>query len=130
MIRLASKAKVIFRGSPGRAPKSARAMASYGICVGVLGAVRALGIPLIEVTGARDQNRSSPATSSLPSAEMIIRAEELYPEANFPRHAGKIPDKAEHLADAIASIHAGVRTPMFQNLLRLHSEGMSPCRSF
>jgi len=120
VIRLASKAKVIFVEVPVGS-KSARAMASYGICVGVLGAVRALGIPLIEVT-ALETKQVFTGNKLASKREMIIRAEELYPEANFPRHAGKIPDKAEHLADAIASIHAGVRTPMFQNLLCLHSE--------
>lgn len=112
-------AKVIFVEVPVGS-KSARAMASYGICVGILGAIRATGIPLIEVT-ALEVKKTFTGNPNATKREMIDKAAEIYPTANFPRHAGKIPDKAEHMADAIASIHAGVRTPTFQNLMRLHS---------
>jgi hypothetical protein len=50
---------------------------------------------------------------------MIDQAVKLYPQANFPRNRGKVQEKAEHVADAIAAIHAGVMTPVFQNLMRL-----------
>lgn len=116
----ARKAKAIFVEVPVGS-QSARAMASYGICIGVLGAVRALGIPLIEVT-ATESKLVFINNANATKREMITRAFELYPEANFPVHNGKIPDKAEHVADAIAAIHSGVRTPMFQNLLRLFKE--------
>lgn len=116
----AMKAKVIFVECPVGS-QSARAMASYGICVGVLGAIRALGIPLIEVT-AMEVKKTFTGDKNATKRQMIEKAVELYPLANFPVHAGKIPDKAEHMADAIASIHAGVRTPMFQNLMRLFKE--------
>ncbi len=117
VIAAAQKAKVLFVEVPVGS-QSARAMASYGVCVGVLGAVRALGIPLIEVsplevklafTGSRN------ATKEL----MISTAVNQYPNANFPMHHGKITSKAEHVADAIAAIHAGVNTSSFQNLMRL-----------
>ena len=42
-------AQVIFVEVPVGS-QSARAMASYGICCGVLGSIRAMGIPRIEVT--------------------------------------------------------------------------------
>lgn len=113
----ARKAKVIFVEVPVGS-QSARAMASYGICVGVLGAVRALGIPLIEVT-AMETKLALTGDRNATKRMMIDKAVELYPNANWPVHAGKIPDKAEHLADGVASIHSGVRTPVFQNLMRL-----------
>jgi hypothetical protein len=116
----ARKAKVIFVEVPVGS-QSARAMASYGICVGVLGAVRALGIPLIEVT-ALESKLIFTGDRNATKRNMIDKAFEIYPNSNFPVHNGKIPDKAEHLADAIAAIHSGVRTPMFQNLLRLFRE--------
>ncbi|MEQ1950911.1 hypothetical protein [Mesorhizobium sp. CN2-181] len=116
----AKKAKAIFVEVPVGS-KSARAMASYGVCVGVLGAVRALGIPLIEVT-ASETKKIFTGDKNATKRQMINAAAEFYPTANFPVHAGKIPDKAEHMADAIASIHSGVRTPMFQNLMRLFKE--------
>lgn len=96
-------------------------MASYGICVGILGSIRALGIQIIEVT-ATDTKKIFTGNPNATKRQMIERAFELYPEANFPWHKGKIPDKAEHMADAIAAIHSGVRTPMFQNLMRLLKE--------
>lgn len=116
----ARRAKVIFVEVPVGS-QSARAMASYGICVGILGAVRALGIPLIEVT-ATESKKIFTGDANATKREMITKAVDLYPDANFPVHAGKIPDKAEHLADAIAAIHSGVRTPVFQNLMRLFRE--------
>lgn len=116
----ARKAKVIFVEVPVGS-QSARAMASYGICVGILGAVRALGIPLIEVT-ATESKLVFTGDKNATKRQMIARGYELYPDANWPWHAGKIPDKAEHLADAVAAIHSGVRTSVFQNLMRLFQE--------
>jgi len=116
----ARKAKAIFVEVPVGS-QSARAMASYGICVGILGSVLALEIPLIEVT-ASETKKVFTGSSTATKRQMISRAYELYPEANFPVQKGKILDKAEHMADAIAAIHSGVRTPMFQNLMRLFKE--------
>ena len=95
-------------------------MASYGVCVGVLGAIRSLGIPLIEVTPT-EVKVAFTGNKTATKEEMIAEAIKLYPQANFPNQRGRITAKAEHVADAIAAIHAGVNTPMFQNLLRLFS---------
>lgn len=119
-INAAKQAKVVFVEVPVGS-QSARSMASYGICVGILGAIRAMGIPLIEVT-ATESKLIFTGNKTATKREMIDRAVELYPDANFPRFKGGVPDKAEHLADAIAAIHAGVRTPMFMNLMRLFTE--------
>lgn len=117
VIPLAQNAKVIFVEVPVGS-KSARAMASYGVCVGVLGAVRALGIPLIEVT-ATESKLVFTSDKNATKRQMIDRAVALYPAANFPAGRGQVGDKAEHMADALAAIHAGVRTSTFQNLMRL-----------
>lgn len=111
------RAKVIFIECPVGS-QSARAMASYGICVGVLGALRAEGITLIEVT-ALEVKLALSGIKLATKEQMIAAAVSLYPQANFPTHSGKITAKAEHVADAIGAIHAGVRTPVFQNLMRL-----------
>jgi len=76
---------------------------------------------LIEVTPTENKKVFT-GNKSATKRDMIDKAVELYPDANFPIHKGKVPDKAEHMADAIASIHAGVRTPVFQNLMRLFAE--------
>lgn len=113
-------AKAVFVETPVGS-QSARAMASYGVCVGVLGAIRAEGIPLIEVSPT-EVKVAFTGNKNATKEMMIAEAVKLYPEAEFPVHAGKISQKAEHLADAIAAIHAGVATPMFQNLMRLYSK--------
>lgn len=116
----ARKAHAIFVEVPVGS-QSARAMASYGVCVGVLGTIRALGIPLIEVTA----KEVKVALSGDPNASkelMIHHAVNRYPGANFPMYKGNVSAKAEHVADAIGTIHAGVNTPVFQNLMRLLQE--------
>jgi Holliday junction resolvasome RuvABC endonuclease subunit len=117
VIAAARLAKAIFVEVPVGS-QSARAMASYGVCVGVLGAVRALGIPLIEVT-ASEVKLALSGNKSATKRQQIDTAVALYPSSNWPTHQGRIPDKAEHLADAIGAIHGGVRTSTFQNLMRL-----------
>lgn len=117
VMEVSSQAKAVFVEVPVGS-QSARAMASYALCVGVLGAVRAMGIPLIEVTPT-ESKRIFTGNKVATKREMIEQAIEYYPEANFPMHRGRVADKAEHVADAIAAIHAGVQTPMFQNLMRL-----------
>lgn len=120
VIPVAKKAKVIFVEVP-HGSQSSRAMASYGICLGILGAVRALGIPFIEVT-ATEVKKCFTGDKLATKEMMIAKAVETYPDANFPRHRGDISGKAEHNADAIAAIHAGVQTSVFQNLMRLFAE--------
>lgn len=98
--------------------QSARAMASYGVCVGVLGALNALNTSVIEVT-ATEVKVALTQNKNATKQEMIKAAVDLYPEANFPKHNGKITAKAEHVADALGAIHAGVNTPLFQNIMKI-----------
>lgn len=117
VMAVAKQAKVIFVECPVGS-QSARAMASYGICVGILGAIRATGIPLIEVT-ALESKLTLTGLRTATKRQMIDAAYSLYPGSNWPRYRGQVADKAEHLADAVAAIHSGVRTATFQNLMRL-----------
>lgn len=117
VIPAAQRAKVIFVECPVGS-QSARAMASYGVCVGILGAIRSLNLPLIEVT-PDEVKLAFTGNKNATKAQMIDRAVELYPEANFPSHQGKMTLKAEHVADALGAIWAGANTPTFRNLLRL-----------
>lgn len=111
-------AKAIFVEVPIGSQNS-RAMASYGVCVGILGAIRSLGIPLIEVTPT-ELKLSMTGNKNATKQDMIDSAIKWYPDANYPLHHGKLSSKAEHVADAIGAIHAGVRTDTFQNILRLY----------
>lgn len=121
----ARRAKVVFVECPVGS-QSARAMASYGVCMGILGAIRAEGIPLIEVT-AFEVKKTATGNKIASKQEMIDWATALYPEANWPLYEqngknfvkGELHSKAEHVADSLAAIHAGVLTPTFQNLMRL-----------
>lgn len=118
----ASRAKVVFVEVPVGS-QSARAMASYGICIGILGSIKAKGIEIIEVTPTENKKIFT-GSKTATKQEMINKAIEWYPTANWPRYTrlGKTmitEGEAEHMADAIAAIHAGVQTPMFQNLMRL-----------
>lgn len=124
----ARRAKAIFVECPVGS-QSARAMASYGICVGILGSISAEGIPLIEVT-ALEVKLALYGTKGATKQQMIDAAFESYPKANWPRYEqngkgfkkGELHSKSEHVADAIGAIHAGVQTPVFQNLMRLFAE--------
>lgn len=114
----AERAKVIFVEVPVGS-QSARAMASYGICIGILGSLRARGMEIIEVSP--DENKKVfTGIKNASKKQMIDQAVKLYPTANWPMRGGDIVvSKAEHMADAIAAIHTGVQTPVFQNLMRL-----------
>lgn len=117
-LAVGEKAKVIFVEVPVGS-QSARAMASYGICIGVLGALRAKGMEIIEVSP--DENKKIfTGNKAASKQQMIDTAMGLYPDANWPTRGGSVTaSKAEHMADAVAAIHAGVQTPVFQNLMRL-----------
>ena len=102
--------------------QSARAMASYGICNGVLGSIRAAGLPFIEVSPLQVKlaGAGKPTASK---KEMIDWAVSKHPEANWPRYKNKESDfnlsdaQAEHMADAIAAIYAGIASETFNQIL-------------
>lgn len=101
--------------------QSARAMASYGICVGVLGALRATGIPFFEVTPT-EVKLAGPGSKTATKQDMISWAAQQHPEADWPTYqkGGKqriSEAKAEHMADAVCAIHAGIQSNPFQQLL-------------
>ena len=104
--------------------QSARAMASYGICVGVLGAVRSLGIPYFQV-GATENKRVFTGNPNATKKQMISQLIEFYPEIILPqgKTKGSVADKAEHIADATASIHSGVNTTEFRTVLEILRKG-------
>lgn len=101
--------------------QSARAMASYGICVGVLGALRAENVPFFEVTPT-EVKLASAGSKTATKEQMIKWATNKHPEANWPTYkengAVLISEaKAEHMADAVAAIYAGITCKTFQQLL-------------
>lgn len=117
----AQGAKAVFVEVPVGS-QSARAMASYGLCCGVLGALRAAGIPFFEVT-PNEVKLATVGKKTASKAQIIDRAMQLYPTANWPMQTkGGVPvpvaTKAEHMADAIGAIEAGVQTALFKQTLQ------------
>lgn len=101
--------------------QSARAMASYGICVGVLGALRATGIPFFEVTPT-EVKVAAVGYKNASKIDMINWAVNAHPEASWPIYqrngANMVSEaKAEHMADATAAIYAGLACNSFQQFL-------------
>jgi Holliday junction resolvasome RuvABC endonuclease subunit len=101
--------------------QSARAMASYGICVGVLASCRP---PLIQVTPS-EVKIAAINCKTASKEEMIEWAVRKHPEAKWLTRGGKLVSKNEHLADALAAIYAGMRTPEWRstlNIIRQHHQ--------
>lgn len=97
--------------------QSARAMASYGICVGILGSIRATGTPFFEVT-ANEVKLAATGNKNATKDDMIAFGLREFPEANWPRKAdGHVTaSSAEHMADACAAIVAGLSGNEFKQL--------------
>lgn len=101
--------------------QSARAMASYGICIGVLGGLRAAGIPFFELTPT-EVKMAAVGSKTATKQQMIDWAVKTQPQANWPGYTKNgerliSAAKGEHMADAIAAIQAGVNSVPFQQLL-------------
>lgn len=100
--------------------QTARAMASYGICVGILSSV---SVPLIQVTPAQVKKVAT-GNATATKAEMISWAISYYPEAAWLQHKEKgklvFTSSNEHLADALGTIYAGVKTDEFKQLLSVY----------
>lgn len=97
--------------------QSSRAMCSYGLCTGVLGSLKAMGLPLVEVTPT-EVKMASVGSKTATKTEMIQWAFAKHPNVGWPMHNKKLSaSKAEHMADAIAAIYAGIKTPAFLQLL-------------
>jgi len=102
--------------------QSARAMASYALCVGVLGSLRAMGIPFFEVTPT-EVKLATIGKKTATKLEIINRAMTHHPQANWPMQTKKgvtspVVGAAEHMADAIGAIEAGVELPLFKQTLQ------------
>lgn len=98
-------------------------MASYGICVGVLGALRANGVPFYEVTPT-EVKTAGPGNKTASKKQMIEWAMAKHPEGNWPtykEHGEELVSeaKAEHMADAVGAIYAGIAGTPFQQLLSM-----------
>jgi len=103
--------------------QSARAMASYGICIGLFATVNK---PLIQVTAK--QVKSVTGNPNASKAQMIKYASTEFPELPWLTKTQKgvttLVDKNEHIADAIGAVLASLETDEF----RLIENSRNPVR--
>ncbi|AIZ94815.1 hypothetical protein [Pseudomonas phage vB_PaeP_4029] len=108
VMEVIKEANVIFVEVPVGS-QSAAAMKSYGMCIGILSAVRASGKPfhLLTPTDLKVMACNSKTASK---DAMIEWAVKKYPHLNWPMTSkGEvIASKAEHMADACAAAEYGV----------------------
>ena len=102
--------------------QSARAMASYGICCGILGGLRASGIPFYEMTPT-EVKLIATGSKTATKQQMIQWGVTAHPEAPWPTYKRGGQDviseaKAEHMADAIGAIYAGIASNQFQQTIQ------------
>ena len=116
-----TEASAIFIEVP-HGSQSARSMASYGICIGILGAIAAQGIPFYELT-ATNLKLGVTGSGTASKQEVIDTIVTQYPDTNWPYRTQNgqqklVTGKAEHMADAVGAITTGVKLPEFQQLLQ------------
>lgn len=115
-------AQVVFVEVP-QGMQSARSAAAYGICIGVLGSLRAHGVHFYELTPT-EVKLAAVGSKTATKAEMISWAIKEQPEAPWPVQVQKgetriIESRAEHMADAVATIYAGVKLLQFKQMMML-----------
>jgi hypothetical protein len=98
--------------------QSASAARALGIAVGVLGACT---VPLIEVSPMEVKKLFSPdGKRKVTKLEIIAWAMKQWPHMPWLTCRGKPTQANEHLADAMATIVAGTRTPEFKQAISFH----------
>ena len=103
--------------------QSARAMASYGVCIGILGMVCNMRVPLIQVN-AIETRKVITGKKEATKAQAIAWAMAKHPEAPWPMKTVQgvtsvVEGTAEHMADAIAAIYAAMETDTFKTMAML-----------
>ena len=93
--------------------QSSRAMASYGICIGILAACRTLDWSFVSLS-EHQVKMGSIGHRKASKDEMIEWAYNLHPNAPWPKHTVKgieqlVKGKCEHMADAVATLHVGIK---------------------
>lgn len=126
---LGEGASFIFAEVPSGA-KDAKAASLLGMAKGILAC---LPLPLIEVTPleVKEAVTGRRGKEKVPKAEVIRWAVSRWPDAPWVRHErsgkgfkpGDLQNCNEHLADALAAVAAGIRTPEFQRILALGASG-------
>lgn len=97
--------------------QNARASLGAGVCLGVLAGLKQITDKPIICVNAGETRKIITGKTSATKQQAIDWATGLYPGTLWPMHGGKLnAGKAEHMADAIAAIHAGMKTETFKVL--------------
>ena len=99
--------------------QSASAARALGIAVGVLASC---SVPIIEVSPLEVKRLFGAGKKGATKEQIISWAVKHWPNAEWKRHRGSITKNNEHLADAMAVISAGMKTPAFQLLQGLQGQ--------
>lgn len=110
--RWAAHAKIAFVEVPHGA-QSARGMVSNAMVIGLLAS---LEIPIVELRES-DLKLATLGRKTGTKREAIEWGLANHPEAPWPRTRGRVPDSAEHVADAVAAVQAGIVSAEFANVL-------------
>jgi Holliday junction resolvasome RuvABC endonuclease subunit len=108
------KPDVIFVETPSGS-QNASGMKSYGATCQLLATLTPAPI---EVTPIEVKVRSI-GKKTASKKEMIDWAYNLYPSLNWSYHAGKLQQANEHMADAIATAYAGIKSNDFERIKNL-----------
>ena len=106
--------RVIFVETPSGS-QSAVSMKGYGICCALIATMNPAPI---QVT-PHEVKMGSVGKKTASKKEMIDWASEKYPNLVWLYYGGKLQAKNEHLADAIATAHAGILTNDYERLITL-----------
>lgn len=101
--------------------QDAKAARALGIATGVLASVP---IPIIEVAPI-EVKRLFSTKGPVSKQQVIDWAVKQWPGASWLTHNGKRTLNNEHLADALATIVAGMKTPAFQQMVTWAKPGVS-----
>ncbi len=119
VIRLVQQADITFIEVPVGS-QNARAGIGNGICFGILGAFRVNKINFIELT-PKDIKLAATGFKNATKKQIVTHYQEEYPDTNWPMKTfrGKQVvnmSKANHMADAIGAIEAGIKSLEFKDL--------------
>ena len=102
--------------------QSSRASWSLGISVGILASCP---IPVIQVS-ALEVKMATVGKKTAGKDEMIEWAVNAHPDAQWLRHKKRLTAANEHLADAVATIYAGMKTDEFKRLVAMFYSDPDP----
>lgn len=103
--------------------QSARGAVGNGVCYGILASMRTMSMPFFPVT-PHELKKATVGSIAASKDDVIAWAMEKYPDLAWPKRYNKkagstIKSRAEHMADAIAAIHTGIKTNEFQQLMAI-----------